>query len=231
MRPTSAYLVILLLCGRAASAQEMPPRPTFERAKTKHVWSNPTGLTIPDNLRLEQKWQGKAHCGVNALYAMLLMKGIPVDLDEISSKIELPEGGASLEQLRELAGRYNLATEVVKTTPDRLKSLPMPLIMHQAMSEKGKSDRDHFVLVVGLDTGGRYAVIDGTTGLLSYNQPESLEPMWSGYALITTSAMQASVVRLALKTALGVMLALIIASQAYLVWLRWTAEKAKATAL
>lgn len=227
MRPRFACLVILLLCCRAASAQEMPPEPAFEQSKSKYVWSNPKGLTVPEKLRFEQKWQSKAHCGVNALYALLLMKGSTVDLNEISSRIALPEGGASLEQLRELAGQYNLATEVIKTTPDQLKALPMPLIMHQAMSEKGKSDRDHFVLVVGLDTGGRYVVIDGTTGLLYYSQPGTLELTWSGYALIPKETTRASVTRAASKAALGLMIALIVGSQLYLIWLRHGTPKVK----
>ena len=203
-----------------ASAQQLPPEPTIDRAKTPFAWSNPTGLDVPDKLRFEQKWQGKAHCGINALYAMLRVKGKTVDLGDISTRLVLPESGASLEQIRELAARFGLDAQVIKTTPEQLRSLPMPLILHQAMSEKGKSDRDHFVLVVGLDTDGRYAVIDGTTGMLFYTQPAALESMWSGYALIADSGIRATGAGTALKVGLISMLGLIVGSQLYLVWLR-----------
>ncbi len=220
MMKASRFLVLIALAGRVASAQQLPPEPTIERAKKPFVWSNPTGLDVPEKLRFEQKWQGKAHCGINALYAMLRVKGKAVDLGDISTRLVLPESGASLEQLRELAARYGLATQVINTTPEQLRSLPMPLIMHQAMSEKGKSDRDHFVLVVGLDTAGRYAVIDGTTGMLFYMQPAALESMWSGYALIADSGVRAAGSGTALKVVLVSMLGLIVGSQLYLVWLR-----------
>ena len=220
MMKGSCFLVLMALAGRVASAQQLPPEPTIDRAKTPFAWSNPTGLDVPDKLRFEQKWQGKAHCGINALYAMLRVKGKTVDLGDISTRLVLPESGASLEQIRELAARFGLDAQVIKTTPEQLRSLPMPLILHQAMSEKGKSDRDHFVLVVGLDTDGRYAVIDGTTGMLFYTQPAALESMWSGYALIADSGIRATGAGTALKVGLISMLGLIVGSQLYLVWLR-----------
>lgn len=153
-------------------------------------------LEIPATLPERKAWQDDSRCGANSLYVFLRLLGKDVDQDDVITRIPCPEGGASLEVLRQSSGMWGAKTEVVKTTPSNLRRLPAPAILHL---ENPGAPGGHFVTLAFTSGEEEFATIDGTTGEYLVYQSGSLMRSFSGYALVLTRSWWSQSILAALK--------------------------------
>jgi hypothetical protein len=126
-----------------------------------------------------------ADCGANSLYVFLRLHGVGCKLEDIRRQVPITDRGASMLDLKEAANKYNLKTEVVKTSAMSLLD-KLPVIARMAAADN--PEEGHYVTLAEtekLPDGIKVTVIDGSTGAIVEMPSPVFEREFTGYALIT----------------------------------------------
>jgi ABC-type bacteriocin/lantibiotic exporter with double-glycine peptidase domain len=122
-------------------------------------------------------WRNPRRCGPNCLYAYLSIHGHPAPLKAIIDRVPIGADGANMADLRKAATDLGVPSSVVKVTPGRLASSPLPAIAHL------QSREGHFVLVLGV-TRDTVATADLLSGNVETLPADLFFERWSGYLLV-----------------------------------------------
>jgi hypothetical protein len=106
---------------------------------------------------------------------------IDCDFEAVTKCVPNRKKGASLADLKAALAAWGVSAEVVRTTPDGLRRVEFPCIVHQAFDDL--PERGHFLVLCGR-RGNKLAAIDGTSSAFFYLDPDEFERSWSGYLLI-----------------------------------------------
>jgi len=144
---------------------------------------------VPCSFEVLPSWQGRDHCGLNCVFALLTLAGRPVTYPTLSARAgTIPKGGLSLEQMLQLTEDFGLRCVLITGDVRELGKLKPPAIIHL-----GDVDRPgHFVCYYA-NQGDRLQFIDGTSGgtfEAGNSVGRSLDSLarWSsGYMLVPSS--------------------------------------------
>jgi peptidase C39-like protein len=154
-------------------------------------WDIPKGLVTPPALRFDQPFQQGPSCGPNALYFLLRLCEVNVAYDAVLKRVPLVPQGSNIEDLRQAAAEFGLATEVRRLTPEELVDAPKPLLVHVNVPASGSGQTGeglgHFILITRTTPGGYFRGIDTTNALVTTWPPEFFARNGSGYALVVAS--------------------------------------------
>jgi hypothetical protein len=123
-------------------------------------------------------WRTTSHDGVNCLYLELSVLGHPVDYQQLEAAVQPQRGSVSLRALQQVARRHGVPMRIRQCSPDRLESLPMPVIAFLDEPRGG----GRFVLVCRLDKQ-RCDLIVGSTATYSEVSIDDFRRDWSGFVL------------------------------------------------
>lgn len=155
---------------------------TFQPA-SRPIEDPPVMPKLPNYLRMEGRWQAGPKCGPVALFFLLRLHGINVELDTLLQEVPITEKGCSLADLQTAAARHGLATRMVKTSPEEHPALPAPHVIHWIVQGSTES-ADHFDVVIrNLENGG-CEIIDTTNCSDQEVSPSNMSQRMSGYALV-----------------------------------------------
>lgn len=147
---------------------------------------------IPIEFRLERPWQSGPQCGGTACFVLLRMLNVDCDFEAVTRCVPTGQKGASLTDLKTALAAWGVSAEVVRTTPDGLRQVEFPCIVHQAFDDL--PERGHFFVLCGR-SGEKLAAIDGTSSAFFYLDPDVFERSWSGYLLIPKKPVGDTVLR------------------------------------
>jgi hypothetical protein len=148
----------------AAELPALPDEPatqprTQQRIPLKVLVDN---FHLPCRVSDAATWQDDDLCGVNCAFGMLLLNGKPCDYNTLKQSAgPMPQGGLSLEEIRQLLARHELETEVVRGSLDDLCVHGAPAIVHVGAA----AGAGHFLLCISA-TSDRIELLDGTTGAI-----------------------------------------------------------------
>jgi len=114
---------------------------------------------------------------------LLRIEGIACSRENLQKEVPITGEGASLLDLKRVAERFGMDTEVVKLAPVRLIERT-PAIARLAVDEVGTDA--HFVVVVK-GNADELDIVDGTTGAYRTMPVGAFERCYSGFALIRGS--------------------------------------------
>ena len=116
-------------------------------------------------------------CGSNALKEVFKLKGIDYSGDEVDTLPRPSAGGASMQDIKQIAETRGLKAAGVMLSMEQLKASETPLI---ALLD----DPKHYVVITGFDTAGIH-IIDPENVNAPYAMPEiEFQKIWKGYALL-----------------------------------------------
>lgn len=140
---------------------------------------------VPTRLRLEEEWQTGKKCGPVALYFLLNLKGISVNLDDVLKLIDTDEGGCSLQTLAEVSTQLGLAgVSVRKVSPADLQLLSPPFIIHWESVDRDSTKSGHFDVVVKVSRDGDLDTLDTTNCKFNRLSLRAVSQQMSGYVLV-----------------------------------------------
>lgn len=141
-------------------------------------WGQPRASdSAPDEERI---WRVANQCAVNALYVMVRLHGRDARYEDLEATLPVSLQGNSLSEIRDCAARFDLKTRIVQRTPEDLRQLPLPVLVH---FEEEKAVTGHYVVVTAVGPE-RVEHIDGTTGIIRVLPLHEFSKEWSGYALV-----------------------------------------------
>lgn len=115
---------------------------------------------VPLRLKYVPAWQGRDHCGLNCLYALLRLESANISYDRLSELAgPVPPGGFNMAQLKEIAKKAGTDVRIVKGDISRLSEVPPPAIIHYGQPNAA----GHFICLVSRREEG-FACLDGTSG-------------------------------------------------------------------
>lgn len=179
-------LAALLLSGSTAGASDEPVRSSSGRA-TVMADVQPAGITARDAAspwQFEPHWRERGDCGPNALYVFLRLHGRELTLQDVKHEIPIdPAKGCSIEALRAASQSFGVTSQVRFVTPNELKSIPMPFIIHGTSDVEGESG--HFSVVVKWDPQTRrFSIIDPVWETYESYTEQFVVTGFSGYVLV-----------------------------------------------
>lgn len=119
--------------------------------------------------------QGDEDCGIAALQMVLEPRGVPAGtLDSARAAVLRGTGGASLEELKELAGARGVRAEGWRMDLPALAAAPLPAVVHLA---------DHFAVVDRVLADGRVEMRDPSLGRIRVSA-EDFNDIWTGNVLL-----------------------------------------------
>jgi hypothetical protein len=144
--------------------------------------SEPSPFEVPPSPAIAP-WAESGRCGANCLYALLKLRGIPVEYEELVDLVAINGAlGSSLEDLQNAAAKYGVELDARKVKPEELGSLPTPFILH--VDSLTGSGAGHFLTVTLIlsrsdveNLNLRY--LDGGNGILAYQKLKDLRPSLS----------------------------------------------------
>jgi len=167
----------------------------------------PDGLSVPLHLQLEQTFQKGEKCGPNALFLLLRFCGIKAIYEDVLSKVPLTKKGASLDSLVIAARSYGLQCDARKLSPDDLKRIDFPVIIHVAAwaSPSTPEQKDHYLVLTGRLTDGKYRSVDPTSGTAPILSDDFMARNFTGYSIVVKPRMRFSAT-LVLALVLGIVM-------------------------
>ncbi|MDA7980832.1 MAG: cysteine peptidase family C39 domain-containing protein, partial [Pirellulales bacterium] len=165
-------------------------------------------------------WNGGLFCGPNALYILMKLHEVPVELEEIHSQISIkPERGCTPHQLVDTGSKLGLPLEVRFVKATDLLEVQRPFILHGAQSEDREDAKGHFWVIVGYDEAARsFAVVDGSSGIYRFTSIAQVEKLFSGWVVVPKVTAAQSGWQIS-KVAFMSSLALVIVAGVYLLML------------
>jgi hypothetical protein len=134
-------------------------------------------------------WRSGRVCGANCLYLVLRSRDIKVDYCELQGRL-LKEQFASLYDLRDVARQYGIELMLSKLTPNDLRKVPVPAILHlESVTPTGELRR-HFITVLALVGKAEESVVylDGTTAEIVKRSTQSVLKDWTGFVAYVNEA-------------------------------------------
>lgn len=126
---------------------------------------------VPCNLGGPAAWQSVDYCGINCAYLILKSKEIDIKYNELVKAVkEIPKGGLSLLQVKELCEKFGLICTICKDETGGLESIEPPAILHLGEPESP----GHFVCYYKKFKGRGFQIVDGTTGI------ERIQDLYTG---------------------------------------------------
>lgn len=139
---------------------------------------------LPERFRFEETWQDGTKCGAVALYVVLSMEGSYVSYQQVDDALPDHPEGNSMAELQNAAAKFGLELRPVVVTPEELRKLPMPCIVHWSIRGQKSNPAGHFdVLLQHADTVG-YDIVNTTHCMLGRIPYHNVAPQFDGYALI-----------------------------------------------
>lgn len=225
----SAVTLLLVMAQREAKAAPTDVDKIFEEAykqvleKQEKPAPDIKQLNLPSNIRqlpqkyrLEQPWQGGTKCGPVALYLMIALQGREVRFEDVCKHLPEHADGSSLDELQQAGAHYGLKLRAVQVTPEQLKTLPMPCIVHWTIHGQSEQLVGHFDVLLRHIDGVGYDGVNTTHCLLTRYGYQSVAPQFDGYALILDK--DSDFVTASLWTILGIV---IVANVCYAAFLWW----------
>ncbi|WP_417393243.1 cysteine peptidase family C39 domain-containing protein [Gimesia sp.] len=126
-------------------------------------------------------WRSERVCGVNSLYFLLTLSGHKADYLKLQDNL-LKEKLVSLEDIRKSAESHGMPVCVTVLTPEELRSLATPVIVHLDNVDISGSTQGHYVVIFETDVEGVH-YLDGTTAESFHISWREFERAWSGYAV------------------------------------------------
>jgi hypothetical protein len=161
---------LIVLAGAALGLADEGTWPSGQVRATGHA------VALPG----QEFWRLANRCGVNSLFMMARLSGIPADYGTVQAAVPVTSKGTSLSDLRRFAIRIGIDAEVRRITPAILEALPMPVIAHV---EQKEGQTNHYVVVTVVRPDGVEA-IDGTTAILRFIPMVAFKKSWTGYVLV-----------------------------------------------
>lgn len=128
-----------------------------------------------------ESWRKGKCCGPNALYCMLRLNNIDVNLHQVLNEAPPGKQGVTLAELESASNKLGLKTIVVQVEDiEKIANLPFPMVAHLSVSRGG-----HYVVLLGIDDASGDVVIgDGVTCEVYRQSLAKFSQSWSGYLLI-----------------------------------------------
>jgi len=155
---------------------------------------------LPKDLEQFRVFQVGRFCGPNSLYLLLRLLGrTDVTYADVLRNFSVGERGVSLADVKQVADRYGLATEMRKNiVADDLASARMPIILHVSASAPGKDGAatGHFIVLTNAIVSRKNVAEVTLDGIDSNNlRPTTysltgLRKRMSGFALVLASDAQ-----------------------------------------
>lgn len=132
-------------------------------------------------------WRYPKNCGVTCCYALLRLKQLEVDWEEVKRAIPVGDRGSNLEAMRAGCEQFGLAVEVIRATPGEFRSLRWPAIAHLTRSAQTETGIGHYVVIVAADQK-RVVFLEPTAASIRNMLWGDFFQTWSGYLLIEEEA-------------------------------------------
>lgn len=152
---------------------------------------------LPDDLVQFREFQTGHLCGPNSIYLFLRLLGKDVGYDTVRRDFDVRSQGVSVAELKAVAERYGVKTEVrKKVTARELPTAPMPLLVHVLpRAPDGVSpETGHFIVLTRIQSVGTDDAAFVASGIDTNNlRPtkfafKGLEQRMTGYVLIPVAA-------------------------------------------
>ena len=191
-RPPRAASIIFgaaLALGLVSHPCAAQVRRTKTDAEVRHlmgktiVYPKVPGLTTPDYLRLESRWQSGVLCGPNAIYLLLGMTGHRVAYEDAVRAVPTDDRGSNMLDLKSAARRFGLECEVRRITPGDLWRMRGPVVIHMKNSSNNKDGKNDHFMIFCRDFGDSVEVVDTTNGIPMNVPKGTIARNFSGYCL------------------------------------------------
>lgn len=103
-------------------------------------------------------------CGLACLAMIATALGRETDPNDLEAICQATSEGTSLKAIGETAKIEGIESVAATVTPEKLKELPLPCILHW--------DNNHFVVLYGITSRGRFRIADPALGKLTYSRQE-----------------------------------------------------------
>jgi ABC-type bacteriocin/lantibiotic exporter with double-glycine peptidase domain len=123
--------------------------------------------------------RGTEDCALAALATLAARVNVGVDVDEVMNSTDVPQGGLTLLELRNLADSYGIKLTGVYLRGRAAERLKPPWIAHWRTAE------GHYV-VVEAHGAKKWTIADPAAGLVRYSDEEFMRG-FTGYALVVES--------------------------------------------
>lgn len=168
------------------SIAEAKEQPRSARDRTSGI-----KLTLPEKIpevpakyRFERQWQDGKLCGPVGLYVLLNLWGRQTTFDKVRAKIPITEEGCSLSDIISAASSFGLGLKPVRITPEDLKRLPKPCIVHWETHDPEGKRLGHFdVLLRHVDESG-YDIVYTADCVVKRLQYRVAATKFTGFALV-----------------------------------------------
>ncbi len=149
---------------------------------------------LPETIKnVDQRtWRTGRNDAVNCLYLLMAIAEKPVSYEEARSALWMSEPGPSLTSIKTAAQRLGISTTIYKSSPDAIRSMPMPLIAHMDPRRGGDAGRFVVLFSVTRDVCG---IIDGGSAMISEIPIHEFRRDWSGYVIGLSPRLGASWLR------------------------------------
>jgi ABC-type bacteriocin/lantibiotic exporter with double-glycine peptidase domain len=148
----------------------------------------------PANVRVENivqstfnwipTWRSENDCGPLALYLLMRLNHIDVDVDTVKSKIPIdPKFGCSLADLDRAASQLNFPLQSLYVDPMELKLLKPPFIYHGRVGEDHKSGHFNVILQYNAATK-KFKLINQEGESIDERDEKEILHSATGYVLI-----------------------------------------------
>jgi len=143
---------------------------------------------LPEKFRFEETWQDGTKCGAVSLYVVLSLEGSYASYQQVDEALPDHPEGNSMAELQNAATKFGLELRPVVVTPEELRKLPMPCIVHWSIRGQKSNPAGHFdVLLQHADDFG-YDIVNTTHCMLGRIPYHNVAPQFDGYALIPVRA-------------------------------------------
>ena len=129
-------------------------------------------------------------CGPNCLYLLLRAHGYERDYADLLD-LDVTQRGTNLIQLRRKAEDLDVRTEIRRMSPEDLRDIESPIIVHLDGFMGDMTRSGHFMLVTSYDTEQDVVTaFDGTTTKVVTMHADQFVRSWTGNALVVAESMK-----------------------------------------
>lgn len=145
------------------------------------------GIAAAEDLSADRSiyWRSERCCALNSLYMLLRLESIKCDYLTLRDSL-LKEDLSSLEDIRRAASDLGVTLRVVHATPEELRTINGPVLVHFETVTLRGNNAGHFGIVTEI-ADHHVAFLDGTTAEPMEMSISEFERHWSGYAAFRSS--------------------------------------------